>query len=92
MVTNGLTYEQARDFYAEFLHTSPEQAQAALCYATLRAGFDGMPGEILTALAEEVKHENGVFASTGSGPCAGGLDACESLGDENGSAYWSPDK
>ena len=58
MITNGLTYEQARDFYAEFIGTSREQAQSGLCYATLRAGYDGMPGQILTEIAEEVKHEN----------------------------------
>lgn len=54
MVENGLSYEEARDTYAEFAGRAPEQVQSDLCYDVLRAGFDGMPAQIFAELRGEV--------------------------------------
>lgn len=54
MAENGLSYEEARDTYAEFAGRAPEQVQATLCYDVLKAGFDGMPAQIFVELLGEV--------------------------------------
>ena len=55
MAAEGLSYEAARDAYAEFVGVAPEQLQAALCYDVLKAGLDGMPAAIFEELLKEEK-------------------------------------
>lgn len=55
MALNGINYEAARDAYADFAGLAPEQLQAALCYDTLKAGYDISPGELFAQLLGEVR-------------------------------------
>lgn len=50
MALEGLSYEEARDVYAEYSGQAPEQLQASLCYDVLRAGLDGMPSALFTEM------------------------------------------
>lgn len=56
MAAEGLSYEAARNAYAEWTDQAPEQVQAVLCYDVLKAGLDGMPG----GLFEEMVGEGGL--------------------------------
>ena len=59
MVTEGLSFEAARDAYAAFVDDAPERVQSVLCYDVLRAGFDMMPAELFREIVGEVgKVEN----------------------------------
>ena len=53
MVAEGLTYEAARDAYAEYVGEAPERLQSALCYEVLRAGLDRSPAAIFAEIAGE---------------------------------------
>lgn len=93
MADLGVSYTEARDGYAEWAGTAPEQVQAGLCYDTLSAGFDGMPMQILTDLVEEVREiENGMFATAGGGSCACGTDPGEPVDYAGCTTYRASDQ
>ena len=43
MAVEALTYEEARDIYAEWVGDAPERVQASLCYEVLSAGMEIPP-------------------------------------------------
>lgn len=55
MALHDISYAAARDAYADFMGIAPEQLQAALCYDTLKAGYDGSPEELFSQLIGEVR-------------------------------------
>lgn len=57
MVTEGVSYEVARDAYADWIGTEPEKLQSMLCYAVLKAGLEGSPARILEEMAGEGVNE-----------------------------------
>lgn len=67
MAAEGLSYEAARDAYADFTGQAPEQLQASLCYDVLRAGLDGMPAALFAEMIGEGGglDENGVPSAKG---------------------------
>jgi hypothetical protein len=55
MALNDISYEAARDAYADYMGIASEQLQAALCYDTLNAGHDISPEELFSQLMGEVR-------------------------------------
>ena len=53
MVAEGVTYEAARDAYAEYVGEAPERMQSTLCYDVLRAGLEESPAAIFAEMAGE---------------------------------------
>ena len=53
MAVEGLTYEAARDVYAEWIGEAPERLQADLCYDVLQAGHEVSPAKLLGDLIGE---------------------------------------
>lgn len=55
MAAEGVTYEEARNAYAEWIGEPPERLQADLCYDILRAGYEVPPAKLF---AEIIKQED----------------------------------
>lgn len=51
MAAEGLSYEAARDAYAEWTDQAPERVQSQLCYDVLLAGLDGSPASLFEEMA-----------------------------------------
>ena len=67
MAAEVITYEEARDIYAEWLGDAPERVHASVCYDILRSGAEIPPAKYLQELLEELKEdEDGVYAAEGS--------------------------
>ena len=55
MAVEALTYEEARDIYAEWVGDAPERVQASLCYEVLSAGMEIPPAKLLGDFLEVLK-------------------------------------
>lgn len=56
MAVEALTYEEARDIYAEWVGVAPERVQSSLCYDVLSAGMEIPPAKLLGDFLEELKN------------------------------------
>lgn len=54
MVTESVSYQVARDGYADWCGRAREQVQADLCYDVLKAGYDTMPAQLFAEIIGEV--------------------------------------